>query len=167
MSQRSPVELPLCPFCNQLCQLVGAGATAAMFRGQLHMETAPRVLSCWNYEEGAGGPAFKFLDASATTNQGAPSLRPLQGWEPPTYQLEGLRSVLPTLSHRTRKDGAPSTGDTVHKNQQGRGKPGPPGLKTLNPQPPSGSSKPLARPGRNRHTAGYGSAAESGIGKRG
>jgi hypothetical protein len=75
----------------------------------------------------AGGPAFEFLDASATTNQGAPSLRPLQGWEPPTYQLGGLRSVLPTLSHRTRKDGAPSTRDTVHRNQPGRGKPGPPG----------------------------------------
>ncbi len=25
---------------------------AAMFRAQLHMETAPRVLSCWNYEDG-------------------------------------------------------------------------------------------------------------------
>jgi hypothetical protein len=59
----------------------------------------------------AGGPAFKFLDASATTNQGAPSLRPLQGWEPPTYQLEGLRSVLPTLSHRTA--GWPTPAGTI------------------------------------------------------
>ena len=53
-------------------------------------------------------------------------MRSWQGWEPSTHASEGwkmaLASVLPTLSHRTRKDGAPPSGDTP----RGIGKGGPP-----------------------------------------
>jgi len=52
-----------------------------------------------------------YTAGSRTSSRGkAPSLRPLQGWEPRTINLQGLRLVLPTLAHRTRKDGAPSAG---------------------------------------------------------
>jgi len=59
-----------------------------------------------------GGPSFG--SRGINTREGAPSLRFLQGWVPRTWISGGfadkLRSVLPTLSHRTRKDGAPSAG---------------------------------------------------------
>lgn len=48
---------------------------AAMFRAQLHMETAPRVLSCWNYEEGEraeeGPSSLEALDAGRVFMVGA------------------------------------------------------------------------------------------------
>src|SRR5208337_1399671 len=49
-------------------------------------------------------------DALSFGAEGATPLRCSQGWEPRTYcilQGLGLRSVPPTLSHRTRKDGHP------------------------------------------------------------
>ena len=48
---------------------------AAMFRAQLHMETAPRVLSCWNYEEGEraeeGPSSLEVLDVGRVLMVGA------------------------------------------------------------------------------------------------
>jgi hypothetical protein len=62
----------------------------------------------------AGGPPLDVV-ARTTTTEGAPSLRTLQGWVGSTYihslfLRHGSRSLPPTLSQRTRKDGAPSSG---------------------------------------------------------
>jgi hypothetical protein len=46
---------------------------------------------------GGAGPPFDFADIA--TNEGAPSLRPLQGWEPQTYKplLEARAGAGPSL----------------------------------------------------------------------